>query len=101
MGEFLGWEVLTTYGGAITMVAAITQFTKGLAFIDKLPTQIYTYILALIIMLCGLYFTTGLTTELIAQTLFNAIFVSLASNGAYHGVKSMLTSKKDTNNNIF
>lgn len=92
MGDFISWGTLVTYGGALAMVVILTQFTKGLGFIKKIPTQIWTYILALIVLFPAVYFTGGLTAEKIAETFFNGVIVSIAANGGYQGVKKIQES---------
>jgi len=83
MNEFVNWVTLGTYGGALAMVLLLTQFTKDLSFAKRIPTQIWSYILALAVLIAANAFTTGLTPEVIAQTLFNAVVVSMAANGGY------------------
>ena len=48
--EFVTWEMLATYAGALAMVLIVTQFTKNLSFIAKIPTQVWSYIVALLVL---------------------------------------------------
>ena len=48
--EFVTWELLGTYAGAMAMVGVITQMTKNIKFVSKIPTQLWSYILALVVM---------------------------------------------------
>ena len=67
MNEFFTWTTLATYAGATAAVGLITQLFKGVGFIDKIPTRITSYAIALVVLLC----------------VINAVVVSLAANGAY------------------
>lgn len=87
MSEFIQWETLGTYGGALAMVLLLTQFTKGLGFLKKVPTQLLSYILALIVLLTATIFTAAyITPAIIVQSFFNAVIVSMASNGAHTAI---------------
>ncbi|MEG0116281.1 MAG: hypothetical protein RSA00_07650, partial [Hydrogenoanaerobacterium sp.] len=80
-----------TYAGAVAMTALIVQLTKGFADkIVKLPTQLYSYIIALLVLLAAYFFTGQLTLSNAVLLLFNAVIVSAASNGAYEGVTQVL-----------
>jgi hypothetical protein len=89
------WEILATYAGAAAMMLVIVQITKGLPGIVKLPTQLWSYIVALLILYPATYFTAGLTASSALLILFNAAIVSLASNGAFDALKKMIGGKKN------
>ena len=84
--EFFTWAVLLTYAGATLATSLITQLIKGLGFIDKIPTRITSYAIALVVLLAATFFTGGLTLESGVLCVVNAVVVSLASNGAYDAV---------------
>lgn len=88
--EFFTWAVLLTYAGATLATSLITQLIKGLGFIDKIPTRITSYVIALVVLLAATFFTGGLTLESGVLCVVNAVVVSLASNGAFDAV----TAKK-------
>ena len=50
MNEFVNWTTLATYGGALAMVLILTQLTKGIGFIKAIPTQLWSYILTLLVL---------------------------------------------------
>lgn len=91
MNEFFTWAVLLTYAGATLATSLITQLIKGLGFIDKIPTRITSYAIALVVLLAATFFTGGLTLESGVLCVVNAVVVSLASNGAFDAV----TAKKN------
>ena len=82
---FFDWGVLATYAGATAATIAVTQVFKG-GFIDRIPTRLFAYIVALIILIAATAFTDGITPESAALCIVNALMVSLASNGAYDAV---------------
>lgn len=84
--EFFTWAVLLTYAGATLATSLVTQLIKGLGFIDKIPTRITSYAIALVVLLAATFFTGGLTLESGVLCVVNAVVVSLASNGAYDAV---------------
>ena len=90
MNEFFTWTTLVTYAGATLATSLITQLIKGLGFIDKIPTRITSYAIALVVLIAATFFTGGLTLESGVLCVVNAVVVSLASNGAFDAV----TAKK-------
>lgn len=94
MNEFITWATLATYGGALAMVVVLTQLTKGLPGIIKVPTQLWSYLLSLVVVVLGTYFTIGLTMESGILTIFNAAIISLAANGGYEVVTRALGGGK-------
>lgn len=86
MNEFMTWGTLATYGGALAAVVVLTQMTKGIPYIDKMPTQLWSYILSLLVLYPALYFTGSLDASSAVLTLFNGAIISLAANGGYEAV---------------
>ena len=84
--EFFTWEMLATYAGAVLATALIVQLTKGIGFIDTIPTRIYSYAIAVIVLLLATFFTGTMSWSQGALCLINAVVVSLASNGAFDAV---------------
>ena len=99
MNDFFTWDILGTYAGAVTVVAILVQFTKGLPFINKMPTQVWSYILSLGTLLLALPFSeAGWSWDAAALSLFNALTVALAANGAYDAIADLpnrVSEKKD------
>ena len=77
------------------MVLVLTQLTKGIGILKKIPTQLWSYLLALLVLLPGLYFTGGLTLESVALALLNAAIVSLAANGGYEAAARIAGKGKE------
>ena len=78
---FFSWAMLATYAGA-------TAAFKGVGFIDKIHTRIFSYVVALVLLIAATAFTAGLTVESAALCIINAVVVSLASNGAFDAVST-------------
>lgn len=81
MEEFLTWEILLTFSGLVSTVYMVTEFTKGLWIIDKIPTKYWSYIIALILLVSVNLVTGGFKTEDVLLYILNAIPVSLSANG--------------------
>lgn len=88
MNEFFTWAALGTYAGAVLATTLVTQLLKGVGFISKIPTRVFSLIVAAIIMLAATFFNTGLTLSNGILCIINAVVVSLASNGAFDAVSS-------------
>ena len=83
---FVTWDMLATYAGALAMVLIVTQFTKNLSFIAKIPTQVWSYIVALLVLYPANYFIGALTIETAVLILFNGIIVALAAYGGFEAL---------------
>ena len=90
--EFVTLEMLATHAGALAMVLIVTQFTKNLGFIAKIPTQVWSYIVALLILYPANFFIGTLTVENAVLILFNGIIVALAANGGFEALSKMFPS---------
>lgn len=83
-GEPLTWEYLATIAGATAATLLIVQFLKvPLDKVWKIPTRAFVYVIALLMLLGGTYFTTGLTVNTALLTAVNAVIVALTAFGAY------------------
>lgn len=87
--DFFTWSTLLTYAGAVLMTTLVTQLLKGVGFIDKIPTRLFAYIVALILLIAATYFTGGLTVEAAALCAVNAAVVALAASGAFDTIKQI------------
>ncbi len=85
--EFFDWNLLGTYAGAVLAVAILTQITKGIPGIARIPTQLWSYLLALVTLLLAMAFGPGFSASGAVLALFNAALVSLAANGGYAAVE--------------
>ena len=87
MQEFFTWSVLATYAGATLATTFITQLLKGVSVIQKLPTQIFSYLVALVVLVTANVAVNGLSLDVLGLSVVNAVVVSLAANGAFEAVK--------------
>ena len=89
--SFFTWEQLTTYGGATVATMLFVQFTKGLPGIVKIPTRLWAFIVAAVLMILATVFTSSeVTPAVILITVVNAVIVAMASCGEYdtlHGLR--------------
>ncbi|GHU85649.1 hypothetical protein FACS1894198_3900 [Clostridia bacterium] len=87
MNDISNWSDLTTNSQVLVMVLALTQFTKGIPLINRIPTQIWSYILSLLVLIPATYFNRGLNASSIVLIFFNAVLISLEANGSYAAIK--------------
>lgn len=83
MEGFFDEKMLLTYSGATLATALVTQFLKGVRWLDRLPTRALSYAIALIIMLTARLAAGGFDWRSAALTLINAVVVALAANGTH------------------
>lgn len=91
MNEFFTWTMLATYAGATLATTLITQLIKGIGFIDRIPTRLVAYAIALIVLVVATVFTGEVTVSSIALCVVNAVVVALAANGGYDAVSGKKT----------
>lgn len=88
--EFFDWSMLGTFAGATTAVAVITQFTKEFPGIKKIPTQVWSYVLSLVVLMMAHLATSDITWASACLVVVNAFVVSLAANGEYAAAKRLM-----------
>jgi len=94
-GEPLTWAYLATIAGAAAVTLLVVQFAKiQLDKVWKIPTRLFVYIVALIFMLLGTAFTTGLTVDTALLTAVNALVAAITAYGAYEVTFKRLDAKK-------
>ena len=91
---FFDWSMLGSMSGAVLAVAVLTQLTKNIPGIAKIPTQIWSYLLAAVVLVLALVFgETEVTANGVVLALINAAVVSLAANGGYEAVTRKTTKE--------
>ena len=89
---FFDWSALGTLTGATLAVAVLTQITKAIPGIVKIPTQLWSYVLAAVILILAQIFgETAVTANGVVLALLNAAVVSLAANGGYEALTRKTT----------
>ena len=89
--SFFTWEQLATYGGSTVATMLFVQFTKELPGIKALPTRLWAFIVAAVLMILATVFTSEVTPAAILITVVNAVIVAMAAVGGYditHKVKT-------------
>lgn len=88
MEHFFTWGDLATYGGAVMAVLIITEFTKDLPFIRRIPTRLWAYCVALVLLLTAVVFTSDIIyAEDVLLFFINGVIVAMAAVGSYHAVQ--------------
>lgn len=81
--DFFTWDMLGTMAGATFAVAILTEITKNIPGITRIPTQVWSFILAFIVLVGAQAATSALTISGAGLAVLNAALVSLAANGGY------------------
>ncbi|MBE6658054.1 MAG: hypothetical protein E7604_06370 [Ruminococcaceae bacterium] len=93
--QFLTWEMLGSYSGTLGMVLILTQLTKALPGIVKIPTQLYSYLVALAVMLPTAIFSGRTGIPDLVLLLFNAAVAALSANGGYDALVRAMQGKTE------
>jgi integrase len=92
MNEFVTWQTLGTYAGAVMMVTIITQFLKQTP-LKNINTQLLAYIISVAILIGAEAFNgAALTVQGVVLCLLNAVIVALAANGTYDAATTGMVS---------
>lgn len=87
MNEFFTWNILGTYAGAVLATTLITQLLKSIPGIEKIPTRIFSYIVAALILLGAALYSGTMNWSNAGLAFINAAVVALASNGAFDAAR--------------
>lgn len=93
--EFFDWNMLGSYAGATAAVGVLTQISKEMPGICRIPTQLWSYILSLATLLLSMCFGAGFTPGGAVLAAFNAAVVSLAANGGYQAAQRIRQGPDD------
>lgn len=86
--QFLTWGDLVTYGGAVMAVLIITEFTKDLPGVRRIPTRLWAYLVSLALLVTAVAFTTDkVRAEDVLLCFVNGVVVAMAAVGSYHAVQ--------------
>ena len=79
---------LVTYGGAVMAVLIITEFTKDLPGIRRIPTRLWAYLVALVLLVMAEVFTADkVRARDVLLCFINGVIVAMAAVGNYHAVR--------------
>jgi thiamine transporter ThiT len=84
MTEFTSWEAVKA--SAPLIVGVFVQFTKGAGFVKRIPTQLWSIIVAVILSMLAHVFSGEITASSVMLTVINSVFLSLTANGAHSAV---------------
>lgn len=87
--ELFDWNLLGSCAGAAFAVALLTQLTKEIPGLRRIPTQLWSYLLALATLILARLFGGGMDPSGAVLSIFNAALVSLAANGGYAAVERL------------
>jgi len=66
----------------------LTQISKEIPGVRRMPTRLWSYLLALVTLMLNQLFTHGFSLQGACLAAFNAAIVSLAANGGYDALHS-------------
>lgn len=88
MSNFTTWAEISTYAGAIAATTILTQFIKNIPYVNKVNTQIISYVIAAALLICAEFVSGTFDTFTGILCAVNAAVVALASNGMYDTTKT-------------
>lgn len=91
MDQYFTWHILGTFAGCAAATGLLTQCFKKM--FKKLPTPCLSFIIAVLILVGAMAFTSGFSPSSIALIPINATLVSFSSNGAFAAMKRMNQGK--------
>ena len=95
--EFFDWAALATHSGSLVVVLAITQITKNIPVIKKIPTQLWSYLVSLLVLYTAYYFNNQLDWSKAALILFNGVIVALSANGGFSALQKVFHGSYEKN----
>ena len=87
MEEFFTWSTLMTYSGATLATTLMTQLIKEIPYVNRIPSRLISYIIAVIIMALAALATKSFEWSGLAMAFINASAVALAANGAFDAIR--------------
>lgn len=86
--SFFTWGDMATYGGAVMAVLIITEFTKELPGIRRIPTRLWAYLVSLILLVTAAVFTADkVRAQDVLLCFVNGVIVAMSAVGSYHAVR--------------
>lgn len=89
--EFFTLDMLVTFTGAVLAVGVVTEMFKKIGIFLTLPTQLVSYIAALVILVGGNLALGTFTWAGLFLIFLNAAVISLVSNGGYDLVNKVVS----------
>lgn len=96
--EFFTWDYLATFAGALAVVVLLTQMFKDMGVLQKVPTQLVSWIIAYVVILLAQIFTNTICAQNAVLALFNSAMVSLAANGGFDAIKRIFAHSSEDEN---
>lgn len=87
-GDFVTWNSIMSYAGAVTLTTIMTQFFKQIPGINKMNSQLLAFIIAVLLLETATVFSGGWAFETAVLSLVNGVVVALASNGTYDAISN-------------
>lgn len=95
MNDFVSWNLVGSYAGLIMVSGVLTQLLKYFPIIEKIPTQLLTYILSFALLTASQLALNTFAAATVGLNLINAAIVSLAANGAYTAMTKVIAVQEE------
>ena len=87
MTEFLDWAMVGTVAGFVLAVVLLTEFVKNIPFLKTVPTQIVSFVIAMVVMLAYKFAMSEFKWVDFLLYVLNSVGASLTANGGYAAIK--------------
>lgn len=83
MDNFISWSMLFEWTTFVSIVLMLTQFTKDIKYIKKIPTKYWSFFIALILMIISNFEANSFRLIDIFLYIISSALASMNSNGIY------------------
>lgn len=83
MDNFINWSMLFDWTTFVSIVLMITQFTKDIKYIKKIPTKYWSFFIALILMIISNFEDNSFRFIDLFLYVISSTLASMNANGIY------------------
>ena len=83
MNNFITWSMLFEWATFVSIVLMLTQFTKDIKFIKKIPTKYWSFLIAFILMVISNLEANSFRLLDIVLYIISSALASMNANGIY------------------
>jgi len=83
MNNFVNWDMLFEWASFVSIVLMLTQFTKDIKIIKKIPTKYWSFIIALILMVISNLEANSFKIVDLVLYIISSVLASMNANGIY------------------
>lgn len=94
MDSFLTWDALTSYSTFVAIVFMVVEFTKGMPYIENMPTKFLSFIVSFVLLSITNFVIGSFEKENIVLYLLSSISISLGANGLSNFNKTVISKQE-------